>query len=56
MWGNARETGGKITCQHGATECLMNTAQNCLVAHAAGNVSQWLPAIHCLELQGTGQA
>jgi hypothetical protein len=33
----------------------MNTAQNCLIALAAGNVSQWLPAIHCLEGYGTKQ-
>lgn len=55
VYGNARGAPGKITCQHGPVECLMNTAQNCLIALANGNVSQWLPAIHCLEGFGTNQ-
>lgn len=55
VWGNAREQGSTITCQHGALECKMNTLQNCAIAHAAGNVSQWVPFVHCLETHGTGQ-
>jgi interferon gamma-inducible protein 30 len=55
VWGNARQAGGVITCQHGPVECKMNTLQNCAIAHAAGNTSQWLPFIHCLETHGTRQ-
>ena len=55
VWGNARQSGGVITCQHGAEECLMNTAQNCIINLAAGNVSQWLPTIKCLEVDGVNQ-
>jgi len=55
VWGNARQAGGVITCQHGAEECKMNTLQNCAIALAAGNTSQWMPMIHCLETHGVNQ-
>ncbi len=55
VWGNARQQGQIITCQHGAQECKMNTLQNCAIALASTNTSQWVPMIHCLETHGTGQ-
>jgi interferon gamma-inducible protein 30 len=55
VWGNARQQGSVITCQHGATECKMNTLQNCAIALAGKNTSQWVSMVHCLETHGVNQ-
>ena len=46
-FGNARRdpTTGKITCQHGASECLFNTLEACAIVHA----TPFVPFIHCLS-------
>lgn len=55
VYGNAKTSpNGTITCQHGSEECLMNTLQNCAIAHAT-NASQWVPFIVCLENYGSNQ-
>lgn len=55
VYGNAKTSGGAITCQHGPVECEMNVLQTCAIAQAAGNASQWQPFIVCLENHGADQ-
>lgn len=57
VFGNAQIVSNtSITCQHGATECKDNLAQTCAQHVAGGNVSAWLPFIHCMETHGSNQA
>lgn len=55
VWGNARlSPSGAITCQHGPAECELNIMQDCAIALSTGP-EQFVPFIHCLELQGPNQ-
>jgi len=57
VFGNAQIVSNtSITCQHGATECKDNIAQSCAQHVSGGNVSAWLPFIHCMETHGSNQA
>ncbi|KAL2333011.1 hypothetical protein Fmac_014224 [Flemingia macrophylla] len=54
-WGNAKlHANNTFTCQHGPTECLLNTVQACVI-NIVPDPSKHFPFIHCVEdlvLQG----
>lgn len=47
-YGNAKTTGGQVSCQHGKTECEFNMVEACGIKHLP-DVKDFLPFIFCVE-------
>jgi interferon, gamma-inducible protein 30 len=48
-YGNAQTSpSGKVTCQHGPSECQGNLFEACAVAQSTPTGGQWLPFITCM--------
>ena len=54
-WGNAKNSSGGVTCQHGPRECELNKALNCAQRLAASQEA-FFKFLYCLESTAFGSS
>mmetsp|Transcript_76582 Transcript_76582/g.216568 ORF Transcript_76582/g.216568 Transcript_76582/m.216568 type:complete len:162 (-) Transcript_76582:152-637(-) len=47
-YGNARDQGGQVACQHGPAECKLNMVEACGIKHLP-TAKEYMPFIFCVE-------